>query len=92
MPHRLDEFRAKIQFVTNAEMPSDIYEACKRTGIVSQTRYCQEAVAKQLSQDLDIPLDDLLARLPECRTNAKTMLSSRVAPRVGPSGSFEEVL
>jgi hypothetical protein len=92
MPHRLDEFRAKIQFVTNTEMPSDIYEACKRTGVVSQTRYCQEAVARQLSQDLDIPLDDLLARLPEPRGKAATMLSSVAVPRIGPSGSFEEVL
>ena len=70
MPFRLDEFRAKIQFVTSAEMPSLIYRACLTTGTLSNTRYIQEAVCEKLSQDLGIPLQDLLDRLPPPRTSA----------------------
>jgi hypothetical protein len=65
MPFRLDEHRAKIQFVTSAETPSLVYEAARRTGKPSNTVYLQHAVATALSRDLGIPLEDLLANLPE---------------------------
>lgn len=40
-------------------------------GVVSNTVYCQHAIAEKLSRDLGIPLDDLLADLPEPRGPAK---------------------
>lgn len=74
MPFRLNEHRAKIQFITSAAMPNRIYKACLKTDTVSNTRYIQEAVCAALSRDLDIPLDDLLAELPEPRSNAARMI------------------
>ena len=35
MPFRLDEFRAKVQFVTSADMPALVYDACVKTGVVA---------------------------------------------------------
>jgi hypothetical protein len=72
MPYRLDpaiygEFRAKAQFTTSASMPYRVYQACLATGVVSNTRYYQEAVCEKLSKDLGIPLEDLLAELPRSR-------------------------
>jgi hypothetical protein len=67
MPFRLNEFRAKIQFVTSSRMPSLIYKAVIKTGKVSNTVYIQHAVCEALSRDLGIPLDELLAELPPCR-------------------------
>lgn len=67
MTFRLNEFRAKIQFTTSAAMPNLIYRACLTTGIVSNTRYCQLAIADALSRDLGIPLEDILADLPTPR-------------------------
>lgn len=73
MPFRLDEkygeFRAKIQFTTAAWMPYKIYQACMATGVLSNTRYCQEAVCEKLARDLDMDLEELLAQLPRCRTS-----------------------
>lgn len=74
-PFRLDaaqtgEFRAKIQFTTAAWMPWQIYQACKATGILSNTRYCQLAVCEKLARDLDLDLDELIAKLPKARTSA----------------------
>ena len=63
--------RTKIQFTTSVRMPYLIYQACKATGIVSNTVYCQRAIAEALSRDLGIPLEDLLADLPEPRGPAK---------------------
>lgn len=71
MPYRLNEFRAKVQFTTSAAMPSMIYKACLRTGIVSNTVYCQIALAEALARDLGIDLDEILADLPEPRGPAK---------------------
>jgi hypothetical protein len=70
MPFRLDEFKAKIQFITSAEMPSLIYKACVATETPSNTRYIQEAVCERLSRDLDIPMERLLERLPPPRGKA----------------------
>lgn len=70
MPFRLDEFRAKIQFITSAEMPAMIYRACMATGTCSNTRYIQEAVCERLARDLDIPVERLLDRLPTPKSRA----------------------
>lgn len=74
MPFRLDEkygeFRAKIQFTTGSWMPYKIYQACLKTGVLSNTRYCQEALCEKLSRDLDIPLEELLVALPRARGTA----------------------
>jgi hypothetical protein len=67
MPFRLDENRAKIQFVTGAWMPSLIAKAREHTGITSQTRYVQLAVCAQLAKDLALDYDKLVADLPEYR-------------------------
>lgn len=111
MPFRLDPerfpFRAKIQFTTSASMPSRIYKACVATGVVSNTRYCQEAVCEKLSRDLGIPLEDLLAELPAPRGPSAhlydpaegTMARGRSVTedqtggtvRVGPANTVEEV-
>lgn len=65
MPFRLeDEFRAKVQFVTSAQMPMLVYEACLATGTVSNTVYYQHAVCEALARDLGLDYDDLVANLP----------------------------
>jgi len=75
MPFRLHNEgfpdRTKIQFTTSVTMPHLIYRACKATGMVSNTVYVQHAVAEALARDLNIPLDSLLAELPEPRGPAK---------------------
>ena len=65
MPFRLDEFRAKVQFTTNAEMPSQVYRACVETGCPSNTVYYQLATCVALSRDLELDYDDLVAALPQ---------------------------
>ena len=70
VPFRLDEFRAKIQFITSAEMPALIYKACLATDTCSNTRYIQEAVCERLAKDLDIPVERLLDRLPTPKSRA----------------------
>lgn len=71
MPFRLDpeKFpnRTKIQFTTSNRMPYLIYQACLRTGIPSNTVYCQLALAEKLSQDLGVPLEEITAELPTPR-------------------------
>jgi hypothetical protein len=110
MPFRLEgKFpnRAKIQFTTSLAMPYLIYRACKKTGTVSNTVYCQHALAAALSRDLDIPLQEILDDLPEPRTTAKHLLDPREAKMtrgrdirngqaggrlmVGPANTVEEV-
>lgn len=91
MPFRLDEFRAKIQFVTSASMPNRIYKACLATGTVSNTRYIQEALCERLSRDLDIPVEDLLAELPPSRTSAATLFGTNRKPIPRTLDQYEEV-
>lgn len=94
MPHRLNEFRAKIQFVTSAEMPSLIYKACLETGIASNTAYVQHAVCEALARDLGIPLEDLLAKLPPNRSNSKVLFGGDRKPKrimAGPANTIESV-
>lgn len=104
MPFRLDEFRAKIQFTTSAEMPSLIYRACLATGTVSNTVYCQHALAEALARDLDVPIEDILANLPAPRGvtahvfNPEDGKQSRygkpavaIGHRIGPAGTIEDV-
>lgn len=94
MPFRLDETRAKIQFLTSARMPSLIYKACVATGTISNTVYIQHAVCEALSRDLDIPLDTLLGELPPPRGNSATLFGGsrrhvKLVP--GPGNTVEEV-
>ena len=67
-PEKYGEYRAKIQFTTAAWMPYQIYQACLATGILSNTRYCQEALCERLARDLDLDLGHLLSQLPKGRT------------------------
>ena len=64
MPFRLDEQRAKIQFVTSARTPSLVTKAAIATGRPSNTVYIQHALCEALSRDLGIPLEDLIEELP----------------------------
>lgn len=64
MPFRLGPGRTKIQFLTSAEMPSLIFRAREAAGI-SQTRYVQLAVCRQLARDLGLDYDELVSHLPE---------------------------
>lgn len=93
MPHRLNEFRAKIQFVTSAKMPSMIYKACIKTGTVSNTAYIQRAVCEALSRDLNIPLEQLLADLPPHRGNSATLFGGdrKAVVMAGPANTIEQV-
>lgn len=75
MPFRLNEFRAKIQFTTSAEMPSLVYQACLKTGAVSNTVYIQHAVIDALARDLDLDPDELRSHLPEPRGAAAKVWS-----------------
>lgn len=82
MPFRLDpekygEFRAKIQFTTAAWMPYKIYQACLATGVISNTVYCQIAVAEKLARDLDLDLAELLSQLPTPRTTNRHLFDPR---------------
>lgn len=67
MPFRLNEHRAKVQFVTSAAMPFLIHRACGVTGHVSNTVYIQHAVAEALARDLDMPVEEITAALPPPR-------------------------
>lgn len=64
MPFRLNEFRAKVQFITSARTPRLIHEAATKQGLKSNTVYLQRVVAEALSRDLGIPLQELLDELP----------------------------
>jgi hypothetical protein len=86
MPYRLTERSTKIQFLTSAQMPSLIYQACLATGLPSNTVYIQRAVCAALAADLDIPLPTLLAALPP--TRGATRLNQ--PQRVGPGNTVED--
>jgi len=91
MPHRLNEFRAKIQFVTSARTPSLIYKAVVKTGKVSNSVYIQHAVCEALSRDLGIPLQELLDELPPPRGKAACPFCADRQPRPGAANTIEEV-
>lgn len=80
MPHRLNEFRAKVQFVTSARTPSLLHRAAKVRGYPSNTVYIQHVLAEAISKDLDIDLAELLAELPPPRSLAAN--DSRFHPDV----------
>jgi len=100
-PFRLDEYRAKVQFVTNAEMPMQVYEACVETGCPSNTVYYQLAVCAALAKDLGMDFDTLVARLPAPRGPAGHLFDpndpnhpmSRFwrSTTIGPANTIEEV-
>lgn len=95
MPFRLDEHRAKIQFVVGNRFPSLIYKACLSTGTVSNTRYLQEALCRRLAEDTGTPYESLMAQMPEPRGKAAHLFGDdrRPAPkdRIGPGATVEEV-
>lgn len=91
LPFRLNEFRAKVQFITSAEMPSLIYKAVCATGKVSNTVYIQHAVCEALSRDLGIPLERLLDALPPPRGRAATPFERGKPQLPGPTSTIHEV-
>jgi len=97
MPFRLGErygeFRAKIQFTTAAWMPFKIYEACKATGVLSNTRYCQLALCAALARDLGLDYDDLVSQLPRTRGTANRLFdpTGRDTPVPGPAPEGERL-
>lgn len=101
MPFRTDPIkfpgRTKIQFITSAAMPHLIYQACKKTNTVSNTVYCQRALAEALARDLNLDLDQVLADLPMPRGSAKHLFNPdmhtmrRVPHRIGPGNTVEDI-
>lgn len=111
MPFRIDPYqfpgRTKVQFTTSAQMPHLIYRACVATGTVSNTVYIQHAVAYALARDLMIPVEKILAELPEPRGPSKHLYDpadgtmnryrdvaldqSGGRSRIGPANTIEEV-
>jgi hypothetical protein len=94
MPYVLNEFKAKIQFVTSARMPSLIYKACVRTGCPSNTEYIRRAVAEALARDLGVPLEEITADLPKPRTHEGLFGDNRRRLRresVGSAATVEQV-
>lgn len=91
IPFRLNEFRAKIQFITSAEFPSLIYKAVLATGKVSNTVYIQHAVAEALARDLNLPLEQILERLPPPRGRSAAVFGPNREPMPGPGNTHEEV-
>lgn len=77
-----------------------VYEACLKTGIPSNTIYYRLAVCERLARDLNLNLDELLARLPVPVSNAAHLfdpyqphplgISSRSGYR-GPANTIEDV-
>lgn len=91
MPFRLDEWRAKIQFIAPASFPNLIYRACVATDTVSNTRYIQEAVAARLARDLGMDEQVLLDALPPCRGRAGMRLGPNRKPVPVQKRPIEEV-
>ena len=101
MPFRLDEFRAKVQFITSSDMPMLVYEACVKTGCPSNTVYYQLATCYALSRDLDLDYDSLIAALPPPRGPSGHLFDphdeNHVMSRfwkhtaIGPANTVEEV-
>lgn len=89
MPFRLDEFRAKIQFIAPANFPVLINRAADKRDIPSQTRYLQLALCRALAEDLGLDEGDLINSLPPTRGPASVLFDgnrraiSRKAPRIG---------
>lgn len=97
MPFRLDDFRAKIQFVTSAAMPHMIYRACKATNTVSATVYCQRAIAEALARDLNMDVQVILDGLPTPRGPSGHLFDpdnhgmARYPVRIGPGNTVEDI-
>lgn len=89
MPFRLDEFRAKIQFIAPANFPVLINRAAKETRVPSQTRYIQLALCEKLARDLGLDEGDLIQSLPPTRSSAALLFGGdrrairNDAPRIG---------
>lgn len=89
MPFRLDEFKAKIQFVAPNNFPVLINRAADKLGIPSQTRYIQLALCRQLAEDLGLDEAELVRSLPPTRGMSGALFGgdrravSRKAPRIG---------
>lgn len=88
MPFRLDEHRAKIQFLASARLPSLIYKAAIRAELPSNTAYIQRAVCEALARDLGIPLAELVDEQPPVRTKAGQFRDHRFT---GPGNTVEQV-
>jgi hypothetical protein len=82
MPFRLGPGRAKIQFLTSASMPMNIYDARQKVGVTSQTRYIQLAVCAALSRDLGIDYEELVRELPEYRGSLGGIIDQQVRESV----------
>jgi hypothetical protein len=87
-PFRLDEHRAKIQFLTSARMPSLIYRASVSTGLSSNTEYLQRAVCAAVARDLGLDLDELLSEQPPKRGRAGEFRDHKMP---GPANTVEMV-
>jgi hypothetical protein len=80
VPYRLNEFRAKIQFMCSSRMPSQIHQAVLKTGEFSNTTYIQRAVCERLARDLDLPLSVLLDDQPEPQGRSRVLFGADRRP------------
>lgn len=96
MVFHINDITTKIQFATSREMPSLIYQACLKTGVVSNTAYCQKALAEALARDLGVPVEEIMAKIPRNRSNALHLFNpaenklARYPQRIGPGNTVEE--
>jgi hypothetical protein len=88
MPFRLDEHRAKIQFLASANLPSLIYKMSVARGMSSNTEYIQRAVCEALARDMGIDPEVLMLEQPPKRGRAGEF---RDHLRTGPANTVEEV-
>jgi hypothetical protein len=88
MPYRLNEHRAKVQFLASARIPSLLYRASVATGLPSNTVYVQRAVCEALARDLDLDLDELIAEQPPSRGRQGEFRDHRLT---GPGNTIESV-
>lgn len=71
-------------------MPNLIYKTCLKTGVVSNTRYVQEAVCEKLARDNGVDVATYLDQLPPPRGMAKVLVETHRI-HIGPSNSNENV-
>lgn len=64
MPYRLNDLRAKMQFIVPNNFPSLVRQATEETGQPSMTRYMQLALCRQLAEDLNLDEAELIRSLP----------------------------
>lgn len=86
MPHRLNDFRARIQIVTSSRSPALVRRAAKKRGFASSTHYLQHVILEAVARDLELDnLDELKAELPPNRADLMARLNGKTTEAAVPS-------